>query len=106
MKDPERKVSKSGNEFVKVTLMVDPATENSSPTWWDLTIMAPLADKLPDGLLEKFRFLKATGLGSERDWTDRNGNTRRSNDLLVSGIEMQNGEFISNKKSNDEDAPF
>lgn len=96
MKDPEKKTAASGNVYIAFPIVVDNAA--GTVTWWNLKIMENLFSKLYEGLLEKHRYAKFVGVGGPREYTKATGAKGTSYDMLVTGVEMQNGEFIQAEK--------
>ena len=107
-KEPEHKVSKSGNPYVKLTIIVDNGIEGATKTWWNANVMMPLVEKIGRGFFSKGRYAKFVGLGTaERKYKKADGTDGSSNDLLSSAVELQDGTFVRlDKKTDDEDAPL
>lgn len=102
------KVSKGGKAYFNFLIVVDDQFGNTS--WVNATMFPDLHTQVPDELLKPGAYAKFVGKGSTRPWTDNAGKQRINNDMLVSGIELQNGTFIKGLKEKehgqDEDAPF
>lgn len=78
-------------------VLIDTAT--GTKQWWNLKIMENLYSKLYDGLLKKHVYCKFIGLGGPREYDKNDGSGKGiSYDMLVTGVEMQNGEFIQADK--------
>ena len=110
MKDPETKVgANSTKEYTRLLIAADNGTEGGS-VLWNATMFADLKALLPKELFKKFRYAKFMGVAQERPWTDKDGNKRISNDLLVRSVELQDGTLVRVEKEKDEnadeDAPF
>jgi len=107
-KDVESHTGKSGKEFYKFSIVVSDGF--GSETWVNATMFPELFAMVPRQLLSKGAYAKFIGRGSTRPWTDKEGKQRSSNDLLVQGVELQDGTFIKglrlNEQSKNEDAPF
>lgn len=95
-KEPERLTSRSGNSMAKFPVVVDDGA--GTKTWWNCLIMDNLLGKLPEGLIEKHRYAKFIGLGKQRSYDKADGSKGTSNDMLITGVEMQNGDFIQADK--------
>lgn len=91
-KDPEGKTSKSGNLYYDFPITVEDGL--GGKTWWNLRMMENLFTKMYEGLIKKHVYCKFVGVGGPREYTKSNGDKGTSNDLLVTGVEMQTGEFI------------
>ena len=103
--------AKNGKLFIKFPVTVDPAVEGGTTTWWNCSIMEGLLTKLPDGFLRKFNYAKFVGLGTRREYHKADGSTGISNDILVTGIEMQatgpdKGTFLQGDRPEPETEPF
>lgn len=113
MTEPKEMVSKMANRLLRFSILVDGQTgRDSEKTWWQATVMGKLADvfagwadKKGDPFFSKFRYAKFTGLGTaNKPWSngDRSG---VSNEILVTGIELQDGTYVKTEKSENEDEP-
>lgn len=82
--------------------------DNGTPggaIFWTVIVMKGLKDKLPADLFKARAYAKWVGQASSKPYiSKKTGNTETGWDLLLNGVELQSGEFISNKKSEDEDA--
>lgn len=108
MKEPEQKTSASGNEYTKLVVMVDPAT-GVAPTWWNVTVMKDLGEVLPNGLLEKFRYVQFIGVGTpNKEFKKNDGTTGVTHELLARAVSMQDGSFLrpASKREPGEDGDF
>jgi hypothetical protein len=112
MKDPVEATSKSGLPYFKLSAVVNDGV-NEQGVWWNMTVMAPLMSKLrelgAESVVAKKGYAKFVGLASHRPWKGQDGVERISNDMLVNGIELQNGTYVrpdGSKQTEDEDAPF
>lgn len=99
-REPELKTSNSGRSYLAFPMVIDTGVDGVPSTWWNCKIMLDYAEALPSGLLEKNRYMKVSGLGTHRE----GNNGKVFNDILITGVEMQNGEYIRSEKK--EDAPF
>lgn len=87
---------------------------NEKGVWWNLTVMGPLMDKLKEigaeAVVSKKGYAKFVGLATHRPWKGKDGVERISHDMLVNGIELQNGTYVrpdgERGENADEDAPF
>lgn len=107
MKEPEEKTSGAGRLYLKFPILVDPAIPGVPGTWWNAVVMNELVEKVGRGFFTNKRYAKFTGLGTPgKEWTNREGKTGKSNEILVTAIELQDGSFIKADAKKDEDAPF
>ena len=90
-KEPEQKTSGKGNVYLAFPVLIDDGA--GTKTWWNCKVMEALALECPKELFAKFRYAKFSGLGETRQWS-KDGRSGTSHDLLVTGIEMQDGSFI------------
>lgn len=103
MKEPEQFTSKTGKDMLRLKVLVDPGLGDEAKVWWNATMMLDLANKVGPEVIKKFGYAKFTGLGSSREW-EKDGKSGVSHDILITGVELQSGQFIKNDKP--EDAPF
>lgn len=100
------KVSKHGKEYTKLLVLASDGTGNDK--FWNVTVFHDLRSILPDALFAKFRYAKFVGKGGPSDYQKKDGTAGVSHDMILSGVEMQNGDYVRVEKSKDgdEDASF
>ncbi len=109
IKEPERKTSKSGNEYTSLVVATSNGLGKERDVVWNITVMEKLRSKLPEDLFRKFAYAKFNGLGTVRPYTTKDGRSGISHDLFCDSVTMADGAIIYQnelKKTEDEDAPF
>lgn len=117
MTEPNRMTSKNGHELIRFSILVDPQTgDDDKKTWWQATVMGNLesvfqswADTKGNPFFSKFRYAKFTGLGTPNKPWESKGKSGISNEILITGVELQDGTYVKAEKKgegSDEDAPF
>jgi hypothetical protein len=111
MTEPVKRTSRGGRIVMNFKVLVDPGT-GAPGTWWQATVMDTLIDAIGEGFFSKFRYAKFMGLGEpNKPWkNEQSGKEGTANNILITAIELQNGDFIKGAKpeaSEDSDpAPF
>lgn len=108
-KAPEEHVGKqSGKPFYRFSIVVSDGF--GSESWVNATMFPELRSQVPEELFRVGAYAKFIGKGTTRPYTGKDGAERISQDLLVNGIELQNGTFLKGLREKEpgqnEDAPF
>ena len=88
-KDAEMRALNDGTPVLSFSV-ADNQGKDKPSIWWNCSLFGKRADSLQQYL---FKGLQVTVIGtvSEREWTDKEGNKRKSMDVRVSDIALQGG---------------
>ena len=88
-KDVELKFLPSGDPIANFSV-ADSQGKDKQSIWWNCTIFGKRAESLSP-YLTKGAVVTVVGSVSEREWTDKDGNKRKSMDVRVNDIALQGG---------------
>lgn len=88
-KDAELRHMASGDAVASFSV-ADNQGKDKPAIWWNCSIFGKRAEALAQ-YLTKGSQVTVAGSVSEREWTDRDGNKRKSMDIRVSEIALQGG---------------
>lgn len=105
-KDPELRYTKKGTPVANLSLATNYTAkdENGTPTdhteWHKVVVWGRQAEVCQE-YLTKGRLIFTEGRLATRDWTDNNGNTRKTTEVMASTVR-----FLDLKKKEDGSSPF
>jgi single-strand DNA-binding protein len=88
-KDAEVKYLANGDAIANFSV-ADSQGREKPTIWWNCGLYGKRAESLSQYLL-KGQAVTVTGSVSEREWTDKEGNKRKSMDVRVSDVALQGG---------------
>jgi single-strand DNA-binding protein len=88
-KDSELKQMNSG-DYICSFSVADSMGRDKGTIWWNCTLFGKRAESLSQYLV-KGQAVTVIGSVSEREWTDKEGNKRKSMDVRVSDVALQGG---------------
>lgn len=88
-KDAEVKYLASGDAICNFSV-ADSMGRDKGKIWWNCGLYGKRAESLSQYLL-KGQSVTVTGSVSEREWTDKNGQARKSMDVRVNDVALQGG---------------
>jgi single-strand DNA-binding protein len=88
-KDAEVKYLANGDAICNFSV-ADSMGRDKGTIWWSCGLYGKRAESLSQYLL-KGQSVTVTGSVSEREWTDKEGNKRKSMDLRVNDVALQGG---------------
>ena len=88
-KDAEVKYLANGDAIANFSV-ADSQGRDKPTIWWNCGLYGKRAESLSQYLL-KGQAVTVTGSVSEREWTDKEGNKRKSMDVRVSDVALQGG---------------
>ena len=88
-KDAEVKYLPNGDAIANFSV-ADSQGREKPTIWWNCGLYGKRAESLSQYLL-KGQAVTVTGSVSEREWTDKDGNKRKSMDVRVSDVALQGG---------------
>jgi single-strand DNA-binding protein len=88
-KDAEVKYLANGDAICNFSV-ADSMGRDKGTIWWNCGLYGKRAESLSQYLL-KGQAVTVTGSVSEREWTDKEGNKRKSMDLRVNDVALQGG---------------
>ena len=88
-KDSELKQLNSGDYICNFSV-ADSMGRDKGTIWWNCGLYGKRAESLSQYLV-KGQAVTVTGTVSEREWTDKEGNKRKSMDVRVNDIALQGG---------------
>lgn len=88
-KDAEVKYLANGDAIANFSV-ADSQGRDKPTIWWNCGLYGKRAESLSQYLL-KGQAVTVTGTVTEREWTDKNGQARKSMDLRVSDVALQGG---------------
>jgi single-strand DNA-binding protein len=96
-KDSELRHLPNGDPVCSFSV-ADQQGKNKPTIWWNCSLFGKRAESLQQYL---FKGQKVTICGSvsERDWTDKEGNKRKSIDVRVNEIDLQGNKQSSNEQN-------
>jgi single-strand DNA-binding protein len=107
-KDAELRQLSSGESVANFSV-ADGQGKDKPTIWWNCQLFGKRAESLSQ-YLTKGQAVAVSGSLSEREWTDKEGQTRKSLNVRVHDLALQGGrkETAAPKKSNDfdESVPF
>ncbi len=105
-KDAEIRQLNNGDSVANFSI-ADNQGKDKNAIFWNCQLFGKRADSLAQYLV-KGQSVTVSGNISEREWTDKEGNKRKSMDLRVNEVALQGGrkEEPKRQEANFEDAPF
>lgn len=88
-KDAEVKYLPNGDAIANFSV-ADSQGRDKPTIWWNCGLYGKRAESLAQ-YLTKGQAVTVTGTVSEREWTDKEGNKRKSMDVRVSDVALQGG---------------
>ena len=88
-KDAEVKYLSSGDPICNFSV-ADSQGRDKPTIWWNCGLYGKRAESLSQYLV-KGQAVTVTGTVSEREWTDKNGQPRKSMDVRVNDVALQGG---------------
>ena len=88
-KDSERRALSDGTPVLSFSL-ADSQGKDKLTIWWNCSMFGKRADSLQQ-YLTKGQSVTVVGTVSEREWTDKDGQKRKSMDVRVNDIALQGG---------------
>ena len=88
-KDAEVKYLANGDAIANFSV-ADSQGKDKPTLWWNCGLYGKRAESLAQYLV-KGQAVTVTGSVSEREWTDKNGLTRKSMDVRVNDVALQGG---------------
>ena len=88
-KDSELKQLNSGDYICNFSV-ADSMGRDKGTIWWNCTLFGKRAESLSQYLV-KGQAVTVTGTVTEREWTDKDGNKRKSMDVRVNDVALQGG---------------
>jgi single-strand DNA-binding protein len=88
-KDAEVKYLSNGDAIANFSV-ADSQGKDKPTLWWNCGLYGKRAESLSQYLV-KGQAVTVTGSVSEREWTDKNGLTRKSMDVRVNDVALQGG---------------
>ena len=114
-KDSERRALSDGTPVLSFSV-ADSQGKDKPTIWWSCSMFGKRADSLQQ-YLTKGQSVTVVGAVSEREWTDKDGQKRKSMDVRVNDIALQGGKRESGNQTKgdkqessfndmDDDIPF
>jgi len=109
-KDAEMKQLNSGDSVCSFSV-ADSQGRDKPTIWWNCSLFGKRADSLSQYLV-KGQAVTVTGTITEREWSDKDGNKRKSMDVRVNDIALQGGRKEEPRQEkrraevDDSDVPF
>lgn len=88
-KDAELRYLPNGDAVVSFSVADSPGKDKPA-IWWNCSIFGKRAESLQP-YLNKGQSVTVVGAVSEREWTDKDGNKRKSMDVRVNEVALQGG---------------
>lgn len=88
-KDSERRALNDGTAVVSFSV-ADSMGKDKGTIWWNCSMFGKRADSLQP-YLTKGQSVTVVGTVSEREWTDKDGQKRKSMDVRVNDVALQGG---------------
>lgn len=95
-RDAELRHTSSGDAVLSFSV-ADSQGKDKPTIWWNCSLFGKRAAALSEYLV-KGQQVTVAGTVSEREWTDRDGNKRKSMDVRVSEIALQGGRRESQER--------
>lgn len=89
-KDSELKQMTSSGDYICNFSIADSQGRDKPTIWWNCTLFGKRAESLSQYLM-KGQAVTVIGNVTEREWTDKEGNKRKSMDVRVNDIALQGG---------------
>ena len=89
-KDSELKQMTSSGDYICNFSIADSQGRDKTTIWWNCTLFGKRAESLSQYLM-KGQAVTVIGNVTEREWTDKEGNKRKSMDVRVNDIALQGG---------------
>lgn len=96
-KDAELRFLANGDPVLSFSV-ADSQGKDKPSIWWNASLFGKRAESLKD-YLTKGQTVTVIGSVSEREWTDKEGQKRKSMDVRVSDIALQGGKRDESSKS-------
>ena len=111
-RDAELKYLQNGDAVLNFSV-ADSAGRDKPTIWWSCQLFGKRAESLSQ-YLKKGQSVTVTGSVTEREWTDKDGNTKKAMNVRVNEVALMGGrreEEAKPKRSNDidldgQDCPF
>ncbi len=88
-KDAETRYLPDGTAVCSFSV-ADNQGRDKPPIWWSCSLFGKRAESLAQ-YLQKGQAVTVSGVASEREWADQQGNKRKSMDVRVSDVALQGG---------------
>jgi single-strand DNA-binding protein len=88
-KDAEMRYLSNGDPVASFSV-ADSQGRDKPTIWWNCSLFGKRASSLSEYLL-KGQAVTVTGTVTEREWTDKNGQKRKSMDVRVNDVALQGG---------------
>jgi single-strand DNA-binding protein len=102
-KDAEVKYLPNGDAIANFSV-ADSQGRDKPTIWWNCGLYGKRAESLSQ-YLTKGQAVTVTGTVSEREWTDKEGNKRKSMDVRVNDVALQGGRKDSEPQQERRQAP-
>lgn len=89
-KDSELKTMAASGDYICNFSIADSMGRDKGTIWWNCTLFGKRAESLSQYLV-KGQAVTVIGNVTEREWTDKEGNKRKSMDVRVNDIALQGG---------------
>lgn len=89
-KDSELKTMVASGDYICNFSVADSMGRDKGTIWWNCTLFGKRAESLSQYLV-KGQAVTVIGNVTEREWTDKEGNKRKSMDVRVNDIALQGG---------------
>ena len=89
-RDAELKYLPGGDPIANFSVADNQGGRDKPTIWWNCGLYGKRAESLSQ-YLTKGQAVTVTGTVSEREWTDKEGNKRKSMDVRVSDVALQGG---------------
>ena len=96
-KDSETRFMADGKAVVSFSV-ADSQGKDKPSIWWNCSLFGDRGEKLQPYLL-KGQTVTVIGTVSEREWTDKDGQKRKSMDIRVSDVALQGGKRDAGEQS-------
>jgi len=102
-KDCEIKQTANGNTIANFSV-ADSMGRDKGTIWWNCQLWGKRAEALSSYLV-KGQAVTVSGTVTEREWTDKEGNKRKSIDITVSDVALQGGRRESSEPQQERRSP-
>ena len=102
-KDAEMRALNDGTSVLSFSV-ADNQGKDKPSIWWNASLFGKRADSLQQ-YLTKGQQVTVVGTVSEREWTDKEGNKRKSMDVRVNDIALQGGKRDEGERQPSRAAP-
>lgn len=102
-KDCEIKQTANGNTIANFSV-ADSMGRDKGTIWWNCQLWGKRAEALSSYLV-KGQAVTVSGIVTEREWIDKEGNKRKSIDITVSDVALQGGRRESSEPQQERRSP-